>query len=125
MIIDGNIIKAEKDKTLWRRYDNGFVGIEYSLGYVYYKNGEKLDDPYLETPEDFKDVDLDEATSILRYGNCVDGYIREKYSLSEELAIQRQRDTKPEAFQEYFDFCEECKKRAWRDLGIDSIEFAE
>lgn len=38
--------------------------------------------------------------------------IREKYSLDSELAIQRQRDSKHEEFQVYFDYCEECKKRA-------------
>ena len=38
--------------------------------------------------------------------------IRDRYSLDEELAIQRQRDTKPEEFQAYFEYCEECKQRA-------------
>ena len=38
--------------------------------------------------------------------------IREKYSLDEELAIQRQRDTKPEEFCEYFTYCETCKQKA-------------
>lgn len=38
--------------------------------------------------------------------------IRERYSLDSELAIQRQRDSKPEEFQVYFNYCEECKRRA-------------
>lgn len=38
--------------------------------------------------------------------------IREKYTLDAELAIQRQRDEKPEDFAEYYDYCEECKRRA-------------
>lgn len=46
------------------------------------------------------------------YGATVDALIREKYSESEELAIQRQRDTKPEAFSEYNEFCEACKDKA-------------
>jgi len=50
-------------------------------------------------------------TISLSYGQRVDLLIRERYSLSEELAIQRQRDTKPEEFQEYFNYCEECKTR--------------
>ena len=41
----------------------------------------------------------------------ISALIREKYSLDEELAIQRQRDTKPEEFQEYFEYCEFCKKQ--------------
>lgn len=35
--------------------------------------------------------------------------IGEKYSLEDEIAIIRQRDTKPEEFAEYNKFCEECK----------------
>lgn len=49
------------------------------------------------------------------YGQEVESLIRLKYSLSEELAILRQRDTKPEEFQEYFDYAEECKKKAKGD----------
>lgn len=48
------------------------------------------------------------------YEERVVALIREKYSLDEELAIQRQRDTKPEEFQSYFDYCEECKERSKR-----------
>lgn len=43
------------------------------------------------------------------YEECVEQLIREKYSVSDELAILRQRDTKKEEFDEYFAFCEECK----------------
>ena len=46
------------------------------------------------------------------YEELVEQYIREKYSLSQELAIQRQKDTKVEEFNEYFAYCEECKLRA-------------
>lgn len=38
--------------------------------------------------------------------------IRAKYTVDQEIAINRQRDTKPEEFQEYFDFCEQCKQKA-------------
>ena len=36
--------------------------------------------------------------------------IRKKYSVDDELAILRQRDSKPEEFQEYFDFVENIKQ---------------
>lgn len=36
--------------------------------------------------------------------------IRQKYSVDDELAILRQRDSKPEEFKEYFDFVEEIKQ---------------
>ena len=38
--------------------------------------------------------------------------IRRQYSLSEELAILRQRDSKADEFTEYNTFAEECKKTA-------------
>ena len=46
------------------------------------------------------------------YEEKVVALIRERYSIDEELAIQRQRDTKPDEFQAYFDYCEECKEKA-------------
>ena len=55
-------------------------------------------------------IDLPEIKSS--YEEIVVSLIREKYSLDEELAIQRQRDTKPEEFQVYFDYCEGCKESA-------------
>ena len=124
MIIDGIFIYAEPRKTLYRLYDGAFVGIEYSLGYVYYKNGVKLDEPYLETPNDFTELDESGAKDALHYGEFVDKRVREHYSVADELAIQRQRDTKPEAFDEYFVYCEECKKKALDDIGWRDIEFA-
>ena len=38
--------------------------------------------------------------------------IREKYTIDDELAILRQRDTKKAEFEEYFEFCEQCKLTA-------------
>ena len=49
---------------------------------------------------------------VIPYEEKVVSLIREKYSLDEELAIQRQRDTKPDEFNEYFAYCEECKEKA-------------
>jgi hypothetical protein len=43
------------------------------------------------------------------YPKLVEEAIREKYSLSDELAILRQRDSKPEEFEEYNTFVEQCK----------------
>lgn len=37
--------------------------------------------------------------------------IRQKYSVNQELAILRQRDTKPTEFEEYNKFVEECKAK--------------
>jgi len=46
------------------------------------------------------------------YEERVEELIRERYTISEEFAILRQRDTKAEEFAEYFAYCEDCKARA-------------
>lgn len=43
------------------------------------------------------------------YENKVVALIRKKYNINQELAILRQRDTKPEEYQEYYDYVEQCK----------------
>lgn len=37
--------------------------------------------------------------------------IRQRYDIDAELAILRQRDSKPEEFAEYNNYCEECKNK--------------
>jgi hypothetical protein len=46
------------------------------------------------------------------YGERVNALIRERYTLSEELAILRRRDTAPEQFDAYNTYVEACKTRA-------------
>lgn len=50
------------------------------------------------------------------YEERVEQLIREKYNVNQELAIQRQRETKPEEFEEYFAYCEECKSLAKNEI---------
>ena len=47
--------------------------------------------------------------SVPTYEEQVELMIRERYSVNQELAIQRQRETKPDEFEKYFAYCEECK----------------
>lgn len=42
--------------------------------------------------------------------------IRERYTINQELAILRQRDTKPEEFAEYNAYVEQCKADVKREL---------
>jgi len=121
MIIEGNHIYAEGDKYLRRILDKIVVGRSYALGYIYYLDGKKLPEPKLEVPGDFEEASDEEIKEErdVRYPNVVEKYIREKYTVSDELAIQRQRDTKPEAFAEYFDYCESCKARAKSEVYVD------
>ena len=47
-----------------------------------------------------------------KYEDIVNGLIRLHYTLSEELALQRQRDTKADEFATYSAKCDECKALA-------------
>lgn len=54
------------------------------------------------------------------YGELIVGYIRERYSLNDELALQRQRENsseKKDEFLDYNDFCDSCKEKARADLA--------
>lgn len=46
------------------------------------------------------------------YEEQVNALIRARYSLPQELSIQRQRNEKPEEWTEYNAYCEECKIKA-------------
>ena len=48
--------------------------------------------------------------------------IRKRYSVNQELAILRQRDTKPSEFQEYNAYVEQCKAGVRQEIfGEDSL----
>ena len=44
--------------------------------------------------------------------------IRKRYTVNQELAVLRQRDTKPEEFAEYNAYVEKCKADVKEELGI-------
>lgn len=89
--------------------ENGFTKVE-------------LDDKYKDC--DYFDFNEDLTFSIEKYNarkqkenevnyeNKIMSLIRQKYSINQELAILRQRDTKPIEYQEYFDYVELCKQEA-------------
>lgn len=56
-----------------------------------------------ETKEFYKQYD---------YATLVQMFIGERYSISDELALHRQRDTKPDEWEAYDTYCEECKAKA-------------
>ena len=60
----------------------------------------------------YSPLPIDEAAEKAQYEAMVSTFIREKYSVDDELAILRQRDTKPEEFAEYNAYAEDCKARA-------------
>lgn len=58
-----------------------------------------------------------EKDFTIRYKTTIDGLIRQRYSVSDEIAILRQRDSKPEEYAEYNAYCEQCKAQAKSELA--------
>lgn len=67
------------------------------------------------TPEELESIQVEAAAAEhqywanVNYAEAVNNKIRERYSISDEFAILRQKDEKPEEYAAYFAYCEECK----------------
>lgn len=66
-----------------------------------------------------KEEEQEVVQQTISYDELVDSKIRARYTVSQEFAILRQRDTKPEEFAEYNAYCEQCKAEAKAELGIE------
>ena len=57
-----------------------------------------------------------EIEAKIEYETKIVSLIRKKYNINQELAILRQRDTKPQEFAEYNEYVEQCKEQVkiWR-----------
>ena len=71
-----------------------------------------------------KTAELSRIKNTIDYPQLVENKIRKKYSVSAELAILRQRNSKPEEFAEYNAFCELCKSEAKKELNIGVQNYA-
>lgn len=72
-----------------------------------YENGKYRD----MTASEIKEMEAAEREYwlLVDYNSAVDTEIRKRYTVSQEFAILRQRDEKPEEYAEYYAYCEECK----------------
>ena len=53
------------------------------------------------------------------YPQLVETLIELKYNVRQEIAVNRQRDTKIAEWEEYNRYCEACKQEAKRILGLE------
>ena len=65
-----------------------------------------------------KNKERDPQSWVKLYEKEIEKLIREKYSINQELAILRQRDTKPTEFQEYYEYVEKCKLEVKVDFDM-------
>lgn len=63
------------------------------------------------TAEEIAELDriMEQTKPVLSYDETVDAEIRKRYSVSQEFAVLRQKDEKPEEYAEYYAYCEACK----------------
>ena len=59
-----------------------------------------------------------ETSPAMTYEERAQTLIREQYSIADELAILRQRDTKPDEFAAYFEYAEQCKTQAEKQMQL-------
>jgi hypothetical protein len=101
---------------------------------VYYKDGKEVskpksiiignttyvpptDEQLISIGYEIREVEIPEPVPYIpTYEERVVELIRLRYSIDDELAIQRQRDSKPEEFAEYDSYCEECKIQAKEEV---------
>lgn len=75
------------------------------------------DDILIAAGYEIREVEIPEPTPYQpTYEERVVELIRMRYDINSELAILRQRDSKPEEFAEYDSYCEECKIQAKEEV---------
>lgn len=85
---------------------------EQKEGYIpipYYRGG-KIVYEYEVIPDVSEEKEM--PVPEIPYKEQVVAKIRERYSVDDELAILRQRDTKPDEFEAYNEYAESCKEKA-------------
>lgn len=53
------------------------------------------------------------------YPDLIVYFIRQRYTMDDEFALDRQKDRKPTEYAEYDAYCEQCKTEAKKLLGIN------
>ena len=88
------------------------------LGYSQYVYGEVTSPTDTEYQAHLNELRNTPESLQWKYEAYVEQLIRKKYTVSQELAILRQRDTKPEEFTVYNTYAEECKAQAKKEFNI-------
>lgn len=125
----------------WIKQVNGFADKQKPIEYTINESGEQIISPDYEPYPEYTDEQVEalfaaavEQNAMIRdvngvptlvarpaptaeetqaaYEEYVNALIREKYTLSQELAILRQKDSKPEEYAAYNAYCEMCKIEA-------------
>ena len=134
----------------WIKEVNGFTSQQKPIEYTINESGEQVISPDYEPYPEYTDEQVEtlfaqaaEQNAMIKdvngvptlvarpaptaeetqaaYEEYVNALIREKYTLSQELAILRQRDSKPDEYAVYNEYCETCKTQAKAKYNITVI----
>ena len=106
-----------------KRYKNGICHLTAAEGHILHQIGS---DTYpavrrasTPCPDQWEEIaeDAIPAYSQADYNAAVSAKIRERYDVNAELAVLRQRDSKPEEFAAYNAYAEQCKQQAKAELA--------
>lgn len=68
-----------------------------------------------------KNRESDESAFDAVYGDEITKRIRRRYNINQELAILRQRDSKPDEYAAYDEYAEQCKAEVKALLGGKNV----
>lgn len=105
IINDTRVINPTVEMLLEQGY-KPVIRTEYPQDGRHYKQG------YEETANEITVVWIDNETEYWQTvdgGEAVNAEIRKQYTESQEFAILRQKDEKPEEYAAYYAYCEDCK----------------
>lgn len=100
-------------------YQVVIVPDEIDLSVIAYSDFDNTDGKYSFNKSRFNSrVAIEKENNIIiNYKTQIDALIRKKYSINDEIAILRQRDTKTKEFNEYFEYVENVKQRVRMNLS--------
>ena len=115
LVYNGNTYVPPTDELL---VEVGYEIREVEIPEVEIPEPDMVEEGLIEQPIENEVVETPKKT----YEQRVVELIRLHYSVDDELAILRQRDTKTEEFEEYNAYCENCKTIARVEFGLQEVK---
>ncbi len=94
-----------------------------TLPVIYVEDFGTLDGITVEADTQEEQTAAETATEVVPYEVKVNDLIRQRYTLSEELALLRQQASKADEYKAYYDYCEECKATAKQILAEEATAY--
>lgn len=94
-----------------------------TLPVIYVEDFGTLDGITVEADTQEEQAATETEAEAVPYEVKVNDLIRQRYTLSEELALLRQQASKADEYKAYYDYCEECKATAKQILAEEATAY--